>query len=65
MHGLGYVPCNISDRYLQFDDTYHEETGLVFATVMTGANSESPKKLCSLCLNIHDLQEELSNIKPE
>lgn len=65
LHGLGYVPCNISNRWLQFSDTYSEGTGLIFVDVMTKDSHEVPKKICSLCLNIHDLQNELSKINPE
>lgn len=64
MHGLGYVPCDISDRWLQFGETYHTGTGLVFVDVMTKDSNDEPRKLCSLCLNIHDLQNELSKITP-
>lgn len=64
LHGTGYVPCNISDRWLQFSDTYDEGTGLVFVDVMTKDEKETPRKLCQLCLNIHDLQAELAKITP-
>ena len=62
LHGVGYVPCNISERWLQFADTYDEGTGLAFVDVMTKDGKETPRKLCQLCLNIHDLQTELSKI---
>lgn len=65
LHGIGYVPCNVSDRWLQFSDTYDEGTGLVFVDVMTKKEKETPTKICQLCLNIHDLQNELAKIIPE
>ena len=64
LHGIGYVPCNITGRWLQFADTYDEGTGLVFVDVMTEDEKETPRKLCQLCLNIHDLQAELAKITP-
>lgn len=47
-----------------FSNIYDEGTGLVFVDVMTKGEKESPKKLCQLCLNIHDLKNELSKITP-
>ncbi|MGC6173229.1 hypothetical protein [Lacrimispora sp. 38-1] len=64
-YGTGYIPCEISDRWLQFSDTFDENLGLVFVDVMTNTENGSPRKLCSLCLNINDLKNELSKIKPE
>ena len=35
LHDFGYVPCEISGRYLQFDKTYCKENNFVFVDVMT------------------------------
>ena len=65
IHGTGYVPCNVSDRWLQFSDTYDKELNLVFADVMTLDHNEKPKKICTLCLDVNELKAELAKIKPE
>lgn len=65
MHGTGYVPCNVTDRWLQFSDTYDKNLNFVFVDVMTKDSKELPKKLCTLCLNIEELKNELNKIKPE
>lgn len=65
LHGTGYVPCTISERWLQFDDTYDRKLNLVFVDVMTTDSKDNPKKLCSLCLNLDDLKRELEKIKPK
>lgn len=65
LHETGYVPCYVTDRWLQFDDTYDSNTGLVFADVMTLDSNENPKKICNLCLNINELKQEIQKIKPK
>lgn len=65
LHGTGYVPCNISERWLQFSKTYCDGNGLVLVDVMTTGKDEHPRKICSLCLNIYDLKKELEKIIPE
>ena len=65
LHGVGYVPCNISGRWLQFSETYCDGNGLVFVDVMTTGSDDAPKKICELCLNIFELKDELSKITPE
>lgn len=64
-NGTGYIPCEISDRWLQFSDTFDEHLGFVFVDVMTNTEKGSPRKICSLCLNINDLKIELNKIKPD
>ena len=34
-HDFGYVPCELTGRYLQFESTYCEDNNLVFVDVMT------------------------------
>lgn len=64
-HGTGFVPDDISGRWLQFEDTYDKESGYVFVDVMTTDENDAPKKICKLCLNIHDLKTELDKITPK
>lgn len=48
LHDFGYVPCEVSGRYLQFDETYCKENNFVFVDVMTtDTASEKPKKTLS------------------
>ncbi|MGN0136542.1 hypothetical protein [Anaerotignum sp.] len=66
LHGFGYVPCEITGRYLQFDKTYCKENNLVFVDVMAAdTNSDSPRKLCQLCLDIALLKKVINEIQPE
>lgn len=62
-HGTGYVPCEVSSRWLQFSETFNEKLRLVTVDVMTRDEYDNPKKLCSLCLNIDDLKNELDKIQ--
>ena len=64
-HGTGYVPCYISERWLQFADTYDKDLNFVFLDVMTKDSNEKDKKLCPLSLNINELKATLEKIKPE
>lgn len=65
LHGTGYVPCAVSERWLQFGSTYDQTLNLVFVDVMTIDSKNDPKKICSLCLNLEDLKRELEKIKPQ
>ena len=65
LHGVGYVPCNVSSRWLQFSKTYDSSHGLVSVDVMTLEGSNKPKKICELVLNINDLKLELEKIIPK
>lgn len=65
LHGTGYVPCEVSGRYLQFSETYSEKLDLVSVDVMTTNDDRVTRKLCTLVLHYHDLLEELSKIKPK
>lgn len=65
LHGVGYVPCNVSNRWLQFSKTYDSRLGLVSVDVMTLEGSNKPQKICELVLNINDLKLELEKIIPK
>ncbi|MGG4495646.1 hypothetical protein [Brevibacillus reuszeri] len=59
--GAGYVPCEVSGRYLMFD-SHVTEDGLVHANVRT-FNGEDDKKLCDLVLRYEDLVYAINNMK--
>ena len=64
-HDFGYVPCELTGRYLQFESTYCEDNNLVFVDVMTTSEGTTePRKLTRLCDNIKFLQDVLSKIQP-
>lgn len=63
-HGQGYVPCKISNRFLQFEETYCESNNYVFVDVMTNGYDENPKKICNLCIDLNDLKNAISKLKP-
>lgn len=64
-HEFGYVPCEISECYLQFDSTYCADNDFVYLDVMTkSTESGNPRKLAHLCVNIKLLQSVLNEIKP-
>ena len=66
LHDFGYVPCEVSGRYLRFDETYCKENNFVFVDVMTtDTASEKPKKLCQLCLDVELLKRVVHKIQPK
>lgn len=66
LHGPGYVPCEITGRYLQFDKNYCKDNNLVFVDVMTvDTASDDPRKLCQLCLDIELLKKVIDEIQPK
>lgn len=61
-YGQGYVPCAISNRWLQF----HEETTdlrFISVDVMTLNTDNNSHKICELVLNIEDIIRALKSIK--
>lgn len=64
LYGAGYIPCQVSDRWLQFEDKYNPESGCVLVGVMTLDSNDNPKKICDLCLNISDIKSVIQKIKP-
>ncbi len=65
--GKGYVPCEVSNRWLQFP----ENSGGIFSTgeyieidVMTLDQNDQPKKICNLILTRENIERALSNVKP-
>lgn len=60
-HGNGYVPCEVSERWLQFD-TVGTKNGLVAVNVMTKNDKGVKKKICQMVLNKDDLLRALNSV---
>ena len=63
--GKRAVPCEISDRWLQFPETSDAVLGIgdmMVVAVMTNA-FVGPRKLCDLTISREDLAKALSNVK--
>ncbi|AUN11581.1 hypothetical protein [Clostridium botulinum] len=65
--GNGYVPCEVSERWLQFDnESISLRSGeFIGVNVMTLGSDEQAKKICSVILNIEDIKRALANVKPQ
>ncbi len=64
-HGQGYVPCEVSGRWLQFPNESQVVDGkeLMFVDVMTYDINQNIRKICNLCLSREDILRALNNIK--
>ena len=60
--GNGYVPCDVSERWLQFSDS-GLKSGSVLVNVMTMGSDDKPKKICEMVLNKEDLLRALENVR--
>lgn len=58
--GSGYVPCEVSGRYLMFNN-YVSDDGFVFANVMTN-NGFNERKICELVLKYEDLVNAINHM---
>lgn len=56
-YGPGHVRCQISDRWLQFDETVVPGLNFIFMDVMTNDDH----KICQMCVKVEDLQQALNN----
>ncbi|EJO5347022.1 hypothetical protein NRP93_001088 [Clostridium botulinum] len=65
--GNGYVPCEVSERWLQFDnESISLQSGeLIGVNVMTLGSDQQAKKICSLILTRKDIERALANVKPQ
>ncbi|UNL96453.1 hypothetical protein CPY53_24150 [Paenibacillus polymyxa] len=59
--GKECVPCEVSERYILFDDLVHEN-GMVFAQVRT-TNDDVDRLLCGLTIKYDDLVAAIENMK--
>jgi len=65
--GPGYVPCEVSSRWLQFPENsggYFSAGEYIEVDVMTLDQNEKPRKICNLILTRADLERALKNVKP-
>lgn len=65
IHGTGYVPCEVTERWLQFpeESQFVGNKELMFIDVMTYGKEHETRKLCSLCLSREDILRALNNVK--
>lgn len=64
--GAGYVPCVVSDRWLQFPSEsagHYDEGEFISVSVMTLGSDEKPKKPCDLAVTREDLVRAMSSVK--
>ncbi|AKA70151.1 hypothetical protein [Clostridium scatologenes] len=66
-YGQGYVPCEVSNRWLQFADESNLCQGGEFigVDVMTLGSDEQPKKICQLIINREDIIRALNSVVPK
>lgn len=60
------VPCEVSERWLEFDPTSHRLRGGEFVglAVMTRSSDAKPRTLCRLWITREELTGVLSRVKP-
>lgn len=65
-HGNGFVPCEVSGRWLQFpeESAFIGEKNLMFVDVMTYGDNDKPRKICSLCISQEDIVRALKHVEP-
>ena len=60
-YGSGYVPCQISSRWLQFDGIISKDLDFIFVDVMTKNDDGKESKICQLCLDAKDIMRALNS----
>ncbi|WP_163581128.1 hypothetical protein [Gracilibacillus saliphilus] len=63
-YGDGYVPCLVSERWLQFPETANNENNII-VDVMTQTEGNKPRKLCELILSRNDLLRAIDSVEIE
>jgi len=65
MQGEFSVPCEISGRWISFDrtSTKLQEGDFISLNIMTMAENDKPKKLCSLIITRENIMEVISKIE--
>lgn len=61
--GQGYVPCEVSNRWLQFSE--YTDDRWIPISVMTLDKNEKPKKICELILSKEDVLRALNMMNKE
>ncbi|MDP1419219.1 hypothetical protein Q8G35_12435 [Peribacillus simplex] len=60
-YGNGYVPCEVTERWLQFSEN-GSSNGLVEVNVMTLGANDKPRKVCELVLTKENILRALENV---
>lgn len=61
-HGEGYVPCEVSERWIQFPDEVSDERYIPISIMTTGSKQES-RKICELIVSKDDLLRAIEKVK--
>lgn len=69
--GKGYVPCEVSSRYLLFDLKSHATVSGEYITILVMTSNEwdasgpvKQRQLCSLIVTREDIERALQAVKP-
>lgn len=61
--GSGYVPCQISSRYLKIDSISQVgDKNFIMLDVMTENNNHEHNKICEMAIALEDLNEAIKEI---
>lgn len=61
-YGKGYVPCEVSERWIQFPEEITDERYIPLE-VMTNGAENSARKLCELIVSKEDLLRAINSIE--
>jgi hypothetical protein len=61
-YGEGYVPCEVSERWIQFPDEISDERYIPISIMTTGSKQEN-RKICELVVSMDDLLGAIKKIK--
>lgn len=65
--GPGYVPCQVSGRWLQFPKNsgwVGDRGEFMFTDIMTAGQNGEPRKICSLLLKKDDILRAVNSVRP-
>ena len=62
--GVRAVPCEVSDRWLQFPEVSEplRDVNVMWVDVMTKSEEGKTRKLCRLCISKEDLSKALKSV---
>lgn len=60
--GKGFVPCEVSGRWLQFPEKVTDDRYIPLE-VMTEGSGDSPKKICELIVSKEDIMRAINSIE--
>lgn len=61
-HDKGYVPCQVSGRYLQFNLDSVNPVNIIADVMTENTDGGKDRKLCEMVFNISDLKEVMVEI---